>query len=182
MQKNAEEFSNFLKILKELKCITWYEVHPYTAKQDFSVSLKFEGWQRYYELQRNPPKSNRVFVAMAHDNRSVYENAIQPAIKECGYDSYCVNYLEHNEDITDKIFAGIRGSKFIVADFTSQRNGVYFEAGFAMGLNIPVIWTCKEDEKDKLHFDTNHRNHILWKSENELREKLINRIDATIIR
>jgi len=35
--------------------------------------------------------------------------------------------------------------RFIVADFTGQRGGVYFEAGYALGLRKPVIWTCKRD-------------------------------------
>jgi hypothetical protein len=42
----------------------------------------------------------------------------------------------------------------LVADFTGQRGGVYWEAGFAQGLGIPVIRTCKSDELWKLHFDT----------------------------
>ena len=69
----------------------------------------------------------------------------------------------------------------MVADFTGQLAGVYYEAGFAMGLGRTVIWCCRKDEIDKLHFDTNHKNHIDWGSVEELRERLYRRIRATIL-
>src|SRR5712672_2679134 len=34
----------------------------------------------------------------------------------------------------DEIISQIRRSKFLIADFTGRRGGVYFEAGLAMGL------------------------------------------------
>jgi hypothetical protein len=50
--------------------------------------------------------------------------------------------------VDDEIIAEIRRSRFLVADFTCEpekvRGGVYFETCFAMGLNIPIIWTCKD--------------------------------------
>jgi nucleoside 2-deoxyribosyltransferase len=76
--------------------------------------------------------------------------------------------------------AEIRRSGLIVADFTGNRGGVYFEAGFAMGLGLPVIWTVRQDDIDAVHFDTRQYNHITWSTPQELREKLYNRVMATI--
>ena len=55
-------------------------------------------------------------------------------------------------------------SQCVIADFTGNRGGVYFEAGFALGLDIPVIWLVDDhwwnetDEHGKrindIHFDT----------------------------
>ena len=73
-----------------------------------------------------------------------------------------IDLLQHNEKICDKILAEIRSCQFIIADFTLQRAGVYFEAGFAMGLGRPVIWTCMEDDFENTHFDTRQYNHIVW--------------------
>jgi hypothetical protein len=46
----------------------------------------------------------------------------------------------HLNKVDDEIIAEIRRSRFLVADFTCEpgkvRGGVYFEAGFAMGLNM----------------------------------------------
>jgi hypothetical protein len=72
----------------------------------------------------------------------------------------------------------------VVADFTCEkeklRGGVYFEVGFAMGLRIPVIWTCSNDSIADLHFDTRQYNHIVWDSPQTLRSSLKARIGAVI--
>ena len=49
-----------------------------------------------------------------------------------------------------------------------------------MALGRPVIFTCREDDMEDAHFDTNHYNHITWKTSEDLRSKLIARIRATI--
>ena len=52
------------------------------------------------------------------------------------------------------------------------RGGVYYEAGFAQGLGLPVIWTCRKDMIDYVHFDTRHCAHIDWEAPDELKDKL----------
>lgn len=81
----------------------------------------------------------------------------------------------------DQIIAEIRRSKFLIADFTGHRGGVYFEAGFALGLGLPVIWTCRKDNLENLHFDIRQYNFIDWETGEELQERLTNRIQATIL-
>lgn len=49
-----------------------------------------------------------------------------------------------------------------------------------MGLGKTVIWTCKDDDFKDIHFDTRQFSHIKWSTENELYQKLLNRIKATI--
>ena len=72
----------------------------------------------------------------------------------------------------------------MVADFTQgktgARGGVYYEAGFAHGLGIPVIFTCRNESLDKVHFDTRQYNHIVWTDPAKLRTDLRNRIAAVI--
>ncbi len=89
--------------------------------------------------------------------------------------------LEHNEKIDDRMIAEIRRSGLLVADLTGHRQNVYFEAGFAMGLGIPVIYTCREDEAsdDKVQFDTRQYKYIPWTDPADLRQKLRERIEAT---
>ena len=90
--------------------------------------------------------------------------------------------------VNDEIIANIKQSKFIIADFTAEkdkpRGGVYYEAGFADGFGIPVILTCRKDliENKEIHFDLEHRNFICWEENKmeDFKEKLINRIKATI--
>ena len=76
--------------------------------------------------------------------------------------------------------AEIRRSRFVVADYTGHRGGVYFEAGFALGLGLTVIPTCRNDEISELHFDIKHLNTLGWQTPAELADKLNKRIRAVI--
>ena len=108
----------------------------------------------------------KCFVAMwfHEDLKDAYHNGIYLAVKDdCKMDPVRLDLVEYNEKICDKIVAEIRTCQFLVADVTRQRQNVYFEAGFAMGLGRPVIWTCKEDDFTNVHFDTQQYNYILWK-------------------
>ena len=76
--------------------------------------------------------------------------------------------------------AEIKNSRFVIADVTDQRPGVYFEAGYAIGLGLPVIWSVRENDLRNVHFDTRQYNHIVWKGEDDLEEQLYNRVLAVI--
>lgn len=150
---------------------------------DKRIKLTFKGWTKYHELKEQSPLSKQVFVAFdfKKDNKMshYYDNSISPAIKECGLVPFTPLYHDHGEKITDIIIANIRKSRFIVADVTHASQNVYYEAGFAYGLGLPVILTCREDSAEEdMKFDTSHIKHILWDNEEDLKKKLINRIEA----
>ena len=162
------------------------------------VALTYQGMEYAESIAKKSSPSNSVFVAMwfSPEMASVYETAIKPAIeaKECGsYKAFRVDNHEHNNDITDEIIAGIKECRFLVADMTGYRGGVYYEAGFAKGLGKPVIFTCRKDWfdgelspenkpiKERIHFDINHQNIIVWEDPEDLKQRIINRIRATII-
>ena len=130
--------------------------------------------------------SSQAFVAMWFDDsmKAMREEGVETAITNAGYQPMVINQKEHIGKIDDEIIAEIRRSRFIVADFThgcdGARGSVYYEAGFAHGLNIPVIFTCRKDALKKIHFDTRQYPHIVWETPEELREKLAKRIGAAI--
>lgn len=150
------------------------------------VTVTAAGIARMQELEAPEGReaSKQAFVAMWFDVTldQLYREGIEPAIRDSGFDSLRVDAKQTNEKICDVIVAEIRRSKFLVADFTGARGGVYFEAGFAMALGIPVIWTCKNEEEHikALHFDTRQYSHVLWDSPEDLHKKLADRIAATI--
>ena len=110
-----------------------------------------------------------------------YQSGIYAALKtDCRLDPCRIDREEHNDKIDDKIIVEIRRAQFTVADVTGQRQSEYFEAGFAKGLGRPVIWTCREVELAKVHFDTRQYNHVVWATPEELRQKLRDRVRATI--
>ena len=147
------------------------------------IRLTYAGWNRVVQLQSNVTDSKNVFVAMSFDQElnAIYNYGIKAAIEDTNYNPIRVDSEQFNSKICDEIIADIRKSKFVIVDVTNHKNGVYFEAGFAMGLGKPVIWTCREDDINNAHFDTRQYNHILWKNSDELREKLVKRIEATIV-
>ena len=146
-----------------------------------SYVLKGDGWEEADRLRNQRGRSgNLAFVAMwfSADMQRAYSDGIRPALIECGYEARRVDEIHHVERIDDRIVAEIRRAALIVADFTGHRGGVYFEAGFAMGLGIPVVWTCHVDHIDDVHFDTRQYNHIVWTTPEELRSALRARIEA----
>ena len=146
-----------------------------------------DGYVRLEESQAQAAvDSNQAFVDMWFDEelKEAYDKGIKPAIEETGYTPIRIDQKEHINKIDDEIIAEIRKSRFLVSDFTQgedgARGGVYYEAGFAHGLGMDVIFTCHKVSMDSLHFDTSHYNHIEWETPGELQEKLANRIRATI--
>ena len=141
------------------------------------------GWAHLQSLTQERIESTTAFVAMWFD-KSIDSAwmVIEAGIRNAGYEPLRIDRKEHNNKIDDEIVAGIRRSKFLVADFTGHRGGVYFEAGLASGLGLPVIWLCRKNQLKKTHFDTRQYNFIVWEDGklDELSKALKNRIEATI--
>lgn len=134
-----------------------------------------KGWE-LIERVRNPIGGNRsdIFVAMSFSAalRPAWEDGLRPGIAAAGYTPKRVDSDAHNDKIDDRIIAGIRSSYATVVDVTTQNAGAYFEAGFALGLGRPVIWTVQLDDLKNLHFDTRQFNHLVWAEPKDLAEKL----------
>lgn len=152
----------------------------------YSFTLMPSGYVRLSELAAKNQHSDRAFVAMWFDvsMNSAFEDGIKPALEQCGYKPIRIDREDHNNKIDDQIIAEIKKARFLVADFTQgvsgARGGVYYEAGFAHGSNIPVIFTCRSNVLKEVHFDTRQYNHIVWETPKELKDALALRIAATI--
>ena len=175
--------------------------------EPFTYILTLAGFEKAESMEKQAISSRQAFVAMWFNDfmQNIYDGYISKAIEDAGYKPLIISAKEHNGKICDNIIAEIRKSKFLIADFTGQRGGVYYEAGFAHGLGLPVIWTCRKDwfdgfvekdviavidgiedkirikEKSSPHFDIRQYNFIVWETGEELYEKLKNRILATIV-
>jgi hypothetical protein len=184
--RTDQDRNALLRLLKEEGLINF-------GGSDF-VTLTSEGFELMESLEFGGAPTTQAFVAMWFDPsmNEAYRSGFTPAIEDAGYRSVRVDQKEHSNKIDDQIIAEIRRSRFVIADFTCDiisqegrqvavsRGGVYYEAGFAQGLAIPVIWTCRIECIDHVHFDTRQYNHIVWSNPKELREKLYNRIRAVI--
>jgi hypothetical protein len=148
------------------------------------VQITPKGYAYLAELRKTQVNSQIGFCAMWFDKSvlPIWTNAIEPAIKDAGYDAKRIDGHQHNNRIDDEIIAMLRRSKFVVADFTGQRGGVYFESGFALGLGLQVIWTCKKSDLKDVHFDNRQYNFVVWEEDKlgDFKAALQNRIEATI--
>ena len=154
----------------------------------FLCTVTTDGYSAVESLQANG-KPDQCFVALWFNEKTnaLYDKAIAPAVAAIGYKPIRIdrqpNFLGK---IDDQIIAEIRRSRFVIADFTHDERGargsVYYEAGFAHALGMPVIFTCRDDQIDDLHFDTNHFLHLPWPTDapEELIEPLKSRIAANI--
>lgn len=211
---NHEEFNEIINYLKSTHKI----IEENTTTNRFYKILP-EGWAHLEHLKSVNLKSSQCFVAMWFDPEmdQVFEDAIKPAVEFIEYEhdkprfkALKINNVEHINDINDEIIGQIRRSRFMVCDLTGYRGGVYFEAGFAYGLGLDVIYTCREDwtkdetlqnesgesveylftkdktripiKKEGVHFDLAHRNRIEWSLDNlpDFKDKLEKRIKSVI--
>lgn len=190
----------YFGLLAHSECIGEYDLNfllDYLKKRGFierhginnreqTCTLTVPGYSHLAELRSVRSPSTRVFVAMWFGDSmdEAWRQGFKVAIEEAGYEPVRIDQKEHVNRIDDEIVAEIRRSRFLVADFThgpdGARGGVYYEAGFAHGLNIPVIFCCQTDQIDSVHFDTRQYNHIVWKAPEDLRQKLRARISAVI--
>lgn len=152
-----------------------------SATDQVTYALTAKGWE-LLEPFRSGGIPGRCFVAMAFDPAldDAYFQGIKPAILDCGYQPVCLKEIATNDNVCDLILSELRKAQFVVADFTKQKGGVYFESGFGKALGKEVFWTCHADDFHNLHFDTNHYGHIKWTDPANLRDQLRNRILAEL--
>ena len=157
--RNIAELRYYIRYLENRRFIEWSQ----TMTEPSLATMLPEGWGAIEAYKSPNSESEKVFVAMwFHDQMtSVFEEGIGPRDEDdCGYRAMRIDMKDFVGDITDKIIAEIRGSRFVVADFTGQRQGVYYESGYARGIGLPVIWTCRKDDMEKLHFDTHSKTTL----------------------
>ena len=181
----AENDNDFIFIIKSMMKKNWIiaEIEELVGGKMImqSIQIAEDGWT---EIEKNIKESHekQIFVAMWFDEKmdKAY-NAIEKALRETDFVPRRIDKKQFNTEISGEILLEIANSGFILADVTGQRNGVYFEAGFAMGKRKPVILCCKKDDLENVHFDIRQYNHIVWDNENDLYIKLKDRISGTII-
>ncbi|HEY2968580.1 MAG TPA: hypothetical protein VGK75_09460 [Casimicrobiaceae bacterium] len=136
--------------------------------------LTIPGWGRLRELRTSSMESRVAFMAMKFNEaelNDLYQAHFKEAVKQTGFDLETVEVAQPAGLIDDHIRVKIRRSRFMIADVTHGNNGAYWEAGFAEGLGLPVIYTCSTKVMgDKAHphhphFDTNHHLTVEWDSE-----------------
>jgi hypothetical protein len=144
-----------------------------------SFNLTLEGWDRYAALKQARNESRTAFMAMKFGDtelNDVVDQCFRPAVQRAGFELRVLTDNQQAGLIDDQIRSALLSARFVVADLTHGSFGAYWEAGFADGRGLPVIYTCRSAEwkQAKTHFDTNHMTTVIWDianlsaSENEM--------------
>lgn len=162
------------------------KTQPETEQYDAaSTQLSLQGWRRYEELKHRVAQSRVAFMAMPFGDaklNAVFTDHFVPAVRETGFELRRVIDGQGAGLIDDQIRIQIRRARFLICELTGGNRGAYWEAGYAEGLDRPVIYTCRKDAHDEVHFDANHHLIVLWDPQNLglATEQLKNVIRATL--
>ena len=173
--ENHNEFDFYVRTLEERGLVRHTDADTRTISDlDTALEVTSDGWTYLDQATRAAPFTDKVFVAMSFSPsmKPTWEEAIRPAISDAGYKPFRIDSDPHIERIDAKIISEIHDSRFLIADVTEHKHGVYFEAGYALGIRLPVIWSVREDYLATTHFDTRQYNHIVWRTTEELKEQL----------
>jgi nucleoside 2-deoxyribosyltransferase len=158
-----------------------YRIKPLSGKDKIQLTLL--GWEKYENLKRSKIESRLAFMALKFgqtDLDPVVENCFRPAVARTGFELRLLTDDQPAGLIDDQLRAAILAARFVISDLTHGSPGAYWEAGYAEGLGMPVIYTCEKTawEEKKTHFDTNHLVTVIW-DPSDL-EKAGNLLTATI--
>lgn len=158
-----------------------YLVIPDTSQMR-TYCMTVRGWVYYEELQKQAKDSTIAFMAMQFGDDEldkVVDEVFRDAVLQTGFRLQKLIDEQRAGLIDDQLRVQIRRSRFLIADLTHGNKGAYWEAGFAEGLGIPVIYTCKESAfPEQAHFDTNHHLTVMWNPDKP--EEAANKLKATI--
>jgi hypothetical protein len=138
------------------------------------------------ELQPDQPKiqidadiqKGFAFIAMPIDPSDPLLEDVLDSIKEatnrCGIHAERVDEPPSNERISDRILESIRKAEYVIVDLTGSRPNVFYEAGYAQGLNKTPIYIAREGTK--LEFDLKDYPIIFFRNMKELKDGLEKRM------
>ncbi|BBO76049.1 hypothetical protein DSCW_34660 [Desulfosarcina widdelii] len=123
-------------------------------------------------------KPKRLFVVMpfAPEFNDIYILGIREVAENLGFVVERADEIEHIEPIVDVIQEKIRSCDAIIADTTGRNPNVFYEVGYANGVNCPAVLICREG--DDIPFDLAGVNFIKYGSIVNLRERLDKRLRA----
>ena len=155
-----------------------------SSQAGYNLKITFKGVDYAIDLLENGKHSNNCFIAMSFSpEMKIFRESIKVVCRNNGFNPILVDEqkIDSDQTINDAIIANLKKSSICIADFTEQKDGVYFESGYALGRGQKVLYLCREDWFQKSHFDTNHFPHIIYSDTQDLEKKLDDKIKAWIL-
>lgn len=137
-------------------------------REGMTFKLTEKGWNEA-AASAGGKKRKPCLVLISADKElcSDWLEKLLPRIEQYGY---LPRLLVHsNTQHTEPYSLDLVGeSKLIIADLSGRSPEVYFTAGYALGLNIPVIWTVHSSDADSLVVQVQDIRPIVWDTAEEL--------------
>lgn len=164
---NLQELVYIIEKLKEERLI---------IREGMTFMLTEKGWsEAAARAGGRKLKSCFVLLSDCADTRSEWSTSVFPKIEQCGY----LPRLFHQSDMNSRENHSIEllsDCKLIIADLSKLSPEVYFAAGYALGKNIPVIWTVNRSSADELFVQSHPIRPFVWDTTEELAEMLQQRL------
>jgi hypothetical protein len=137
------------------------------------------------EIAKRIAESNAAFIFMSFTDQSSafiptvdIHRAIQRGCEAAGVRAQRVDEVEHSGSITALLLEEIKRHRFLISDLTHERPNVYYEIGYAHGLQKEVILTAQKGTQ--VHFDIASYNVIFYTSATDLEDRVAKRLQARI--
>lgn len=163
---NLQELVYIIEKLREEQLI---------VRESVTFRLTEQGWSEA-AARAGGRKLKSCFVLLSDDVDlcAEWSERLLPKLEQCGYQPRLFNHP--GTDNADNSMQQISESKLIIADLTNHSPEVYFGAGYALGINIPVIWTVNRSHAGKLFVQTQQIRPIVWDTAEELAAVLQQRL------
>lgn len=137
------------------------------------------------EIAKRIAESNAAFIIMSFTDQSPgfipivdIHRAIKRGCEAAGVRAQRVDEIEHSGSITALLLEEIKRHRFLISDLTHERPNVYYEIGYAHGLQKEVILTAQKNSA--VHFDIASYNVIFYNSATDLEDRITKRLEARI--
>lgn len=181
----VESYSYIAKLVKDIH-MSKKTARQLSVEQEKLINLYREiGGRTVASAKSNsgiPALSKDIFIIMAstEDDPTLVDvhKAFIEVCKKNGLNAFQIKDIEDVYKITDKIMDSIDLSLFVIADLTHERQNVYYESGYAHGIEKRVIFTARVGTK--VHFDIKIYKVIFYPNITTLKSKLNSRIKAIL--
>jgi len=185
---SPEEILFYIRFLVERNLVSLTERNELVFSQKTNpISLEITpcGWEYLDKYEQRAIELSQAYVAMSCSKSMnvIWEKAIKPAVNDAGYKAirFETTTQDNNYSMNTKVISVIRDSLFVIAEITDRTPVVYFEGGYALGRNLPVIWCAKvNDLKNSVHHFDSGGNLILWETFEDLKDKLYDNICVVV--
>jgi hypothetical protein len=123
------------------------------------------------------------FDGGAFDKR--FDDVLTPSVEASGLKAYRVDRDPAVVVPITAIESGIRDAAACIADISTDNPNVWFELGYAMACNKPLVLICSHTRDTKFPFDVQHRYIVRYKTESprdfqDLAQEITKRLKSAI--